>query len=99
MCSFQPNIRNLNAIGTDQDMAIYRRFAAQMLDLKLLLCAYHLQKNDTQKIRELVRQKGELNNVICDIHGRKYEVVKELGLVDSTDIDDFRIKLKSLKSV
>ena len=40
MGSFQPNIRNLNAIGTDQDMAIYRGFAAQIPDLKLLLCAY-----------------------------------------------------------
>ena len=99
MCSFQPNIRNLNAIGTDQDIAIYRGFATQIPDLKLLLCAYHLQKNDAQKIRELVRQKGALKNIICDIYGRNYGGVKELGLVDSTDIDDFRIKLESLKSV
>ena len=99
MCSFQPNIRNLNAIGTDQDIAIYRGFATQIPDLKLLLCAYHLQKNDAQKIRELVRQKGGLRNIICDIYGRNYGGVKELGLVDSTDIDDFRIKLESLKSV
>ena len=41
MCSFQPNIRNLNAIGTNQDMTIYRGFAAQIPDLKLILCAYH----------------------------------------------------------
>ena len=56
-------------------------------------------KNDAQKIRELVRQKGALKNIICDIYGRNYGGVKELGLVDSTDIDDFRIKLESLKSV
>ena len=41
-------------------MAIYRGFAAQTPDLKLLLCAYHLQKNDAQKMRELVRQKEAL---------------------------------------
>ena len=37
MCSLQSNIRNLNAIGTDQDMPIYRGFATQIPDLKLLL--------------------------------------------------------------
>ena len=99
LCSFQPNIRNLNAVGTDQDMAIYRGFATQIPDLKLLLCAYHLQKNDGQKMWELVRQKGALNNIVCDIYGRNYGGVKELGLADSTDIDDSRIKLESLKSV
>ena len=49
MCCFQPKIRNLNAIGTDQDMTIYRGFATQIPDLKLILCAYHQKKNDAQK--------------------------------------------------
>ena len=89
MCSFQPDIRNLNAIGTDQDIAIYRDFATEISDLKLLLCGYHLQKNDAQKIRELVRKNGALKNIICDICGRHYGGVMELGLADSTDIDDF----------
>ena len=99
MCSFQPNIRNLNAIGTDQDMPIYRGFATQITDLKLLLCAYHLQKNDAQKMRELVCQKRALKNIIWDIYGHNYGGVKKLGLADSTNIDDFQIKLESLKSV
>ena len=93
MCSFQPNIRNINAIGTDQDVAIYRSFAAQIADLRLFLCVYHLQKNDAEKIWELVHQKETHKNSVCDIYGRNYEEVKELGLVDSTDIDDFRINL------
>ena len=81
MCSLQLNIRNLNAIGTNQDMAIYRGFAAQIPDLKLLLCVYHLRINDAQKIREHVRQKRSLRNIICDIYGRDYGGVKKLGLV------------------
>ena len=56
MWCFEPNIRNLNAIGTDQDMSIYRGFAGQITDLKLLSCAYHPQKNIAQKILEPVRQ-------------------------------------------
>ena len=31
-----------------------------LLSRDLILCAYHLQKDDAQKIRELVRQKGAL---------------------------------------
>ena len=31
-----------------------------LLSRDLILCAYHLQKNDAPKIRELVRQKGAL---------------------------------------
>ena len=81
MCSLQLNIRNLNAIGTNQDMAIYRGFVAQIPDLKFLLCVYHLRINDAQKIREHVRQKRSLRNIICDIYGRDYGGVKKLGLV------------------
>ena len=58
-------------------MAIYRGFAAQIPDLKLFLYAYHLQRNDALKIRELVCQKGALKNIICDTYGRNYGRVKE----------------------
>ena len=80
-------------------MAIYRGFASQIPDLKLLLCAYHLQRNDALNIREFVCQKGALKNIIGEIYGRNCGGVKELRLVDSTDIDDLRIKLEGLKSV
>ena len=95
MCFFQPNTRNLNAIGTDQGMTMHMGFATQILYLKLLLYAHHLQKNDAQKIQKLICQKGALKIIIC----RNYGGVKELGLVNSTDMDDFQIKLESLKSV
>ena len=93
------SLRDLNAIGIDQDAAIYRVFASQIPNLKLLLCSYHLQKNDAEKIRELIRQKEALKKIICDIYARNYGGVKELGLADSTDVNNFRIKLESLKGV
>ena len=46
-------------------------------------------KNDAQKILELVCQKGALENIICDIYGQNYGGVKELGKVDSNNINDF----------
>ena len=56
-------------------------------------------KNDAQKKLELVCQKGALKNIICDIYGQNYGGVKELGKVDSNNINDFWIKLESLKIV
>ena len=56
-------------------------------------------KYDAQKIQELFRQNGTLKNIIFDICGRNYGGAKELGLADSTDIDNFRIKLESVKCV
>ena len=78
-------------------MSIYRGFAGQITDLKLLSCAYHPQKNIVQKILEPVRQQGALTKIICDIYGRNCEGGKELGLNDSTNIDDFRISVGSIK--
>ena len=51
------------------------------------------------KIQELFRQKGVFKKIISDIYGYNYGGVKELGLADWTNIDDFRSKLESLKSV
>ena len=63
-------------------MVIYRGSAADIPDLKLLLCTYYLQKNDTQKIPELVCLKGVLKKIISDVYGCNYEGVKKLRLVD-----------------
>ena len=69
MCFFQPNTRNLNAIGADQGMTMYKGFAAHMLYLKLCLYAHHLQKNDAWKIQKLICQKEALKNIICRNYG------------------------------
>ena len=39
MCSFQPKIRSLKTIGTDQDKAIYNGFSSQIPELNFLLCS------------------------------------------------------------
>ena len=92
MCSFQLNIRNLNAIGTDEEMAIYRGFAVQRPDF---MCLSSPKKWCTENTRAC-SSKGSTQNIICDIYGRNYEGVRELRLLDSIDIADF--KLESLKS-
>ena len=53
MCSFQPKIRSLKAIGTDQDKAIYNGFSSEILELNLLLCVFYLEKGDKSKLLQL----------------------------------------------
>ena len=50
MCSFQPKIRSLKTIDTDQDNAIYNGFSSQIPELNLLLCVLHLEKGDKSKL-------------------------------------------------
>ena len=49
MCSYQTNIRSLKTIEADQDRATYNGFSAQLPELNLLLCIFHLEKGDREK--------------------------------------------------
>ena len=49
MNTIQPKIKDLNAIATDQEVAIYQGFSSQITDLKLLLCVYHLKRLISEK--------------------------------------------------
>ena len=57
MCTFEPSIRSLKSIGTDLERAIFNGFASQITDLRLFLCALHLQKSDKRKLQQLVPKK------------------------------------------
>ena len=97
MCSFDPRLQNLKVIGTDQDVAIYNGFSMGNPELKLLLCVYHLEKSDCHKLSQLHPKKGAANKILADIYGCQYGSVKELGLADSTTIEDFDSNLVNLK--
>ena len=97
MCAHNPKIRDLRTIGTDQEMAIFNGFSSILPNLNLLLCVYHLEQGDKQKISNLVHQKGAKQAIIADIHGCRYGGVQEYGFADSTDPDDFYGKLEILQ--
>ena len=44
MCAHNPKIRYLHIIGADHEMAIFNGFSSILLNLNLLLCVYHLDK-------------------------------------------------------
>ena len=97
MCSFNHRLQNLKVIGTNQDVAIYNGFSMDNPELKLLLCVYHLEKSDRHKLSQLHPKKGAANKILVDIYGYQYGSVKELGLADSTTIEDFDSNLANLK--
>ena len=97
MCAHNPKIRDLRTIGRDQEMAIFNGFSSILQNLNLLLCVYHLEQGDKQKISNLVYQKGAKQAIIANIYGCRYGGVQEYGLADSTDPDDFHAKVESLQ--
>ena len=78
-------------------MAIFNGFSSILPNLILLLCVYHLEQGDKQKIYSLVHQKGAKQAIIADIYGCRYDGVQEHGLADSADPDDFHVKLENLQ--
>ena len=79
MCTFEPPIRSLKSIGTDLERAIFNDFASQITDLRLFLCALHLQKGDERKLQQLVPKKGSvaINQILRDTYGCQYGSIKE----------------------
>ena len=57
MCAHNPKIRYLRTIRTDQEMTVFNGFSSILPNLNLLLCVYHLEEGDKQKISNLVHQK------------------------------------------
>ena len=97
MCAHNPKIRDLRTLGTDQEIPIFDGFSSILPNLNFLLCVYHLEQGDKQKLCNLVHQKGAKQAIIADIYCYRYGGVQEYVLADSTDPDNFHEKLESLQ--
>ena len=99
MLAHQPFISNLKAIRTDLEKAIFNSFLSQIKDLKLLLCVFHLQRNDKRKLTELKPKGGSqaINTILADIYSPQHSTMMEYGLADSKDVNDLAIRLESLR--
>ena len=99
MCTFEPPIRSLKSIGTDLERTIFNGCASQITDLRLFLCALHLQKSDKRKLQQLVPKKGSvaIDQILRDIYGCQYGSIEEYGLADSKDPSDLNERIEKLK--
>ena len=97
MCFYQSNTRSFKTIGTDQDKAIYNGFLAQTSELNLSSCAFYLEKGDRKKLFQLNLLKGAIKRILADIYRSHYRAIREYGLTDSKDNEDFAVRLESMR--
>ena len=97
MFSFDHRLLNLEVIGTDQDATIYNSFSMDDPELKLLLCAHHLEKCDRHKLSQLHPREGASKKILADISGCQFRSINELGLADYSTIKDFHSNLNNAK--
>ena len=90
-------LRSLKTVRTHQDRAIYNGFSTQIPELNLLLCDFHLEKEDIKKLLQLNPQKGAVKRILADIYGCHYGTIKEYGLADSKDNEDLAVRLEPLR--
>ena len=101
MRHFEPSIRPLKSIGTYLERAIFNGFASQITDLRLFLCALHLQKSDKRKFQQLVPKTASeaITQILRDIYGCQYGSIKEYGLTDSKDPNDLNERIEKSKYI
>jgi hypothetical protein len=88
-----PNLRNIQAIGTDGEQALVNAFPNSIF----LRCIKHFTDNIITKLRDLNFDAATMQEIIADIVGVESADERQLGLVDAVDSLDFDVKLASLE--
>ena len=95
--SLKPQLRNIRAIGTDGEEALYTAMKNVFHEAVHLRCFRHVRENILAKLRELNLTQSAQDEIISDIFGKKISATEQqLGLVDSTETE-FEEKLSTLK--
>jgi hypothetical protein len=94
-----PNLRAIQAIGSDGDEAIMNASLVCFQDAQKLLCSSHKKDNIQRKLKNDFRARVVASNhIIADIFGKDSESIYEKGLIDSITEQKFDIKVMSLKA-
>ena len=95
LISLKPSLRDIKAIGTDGEEALYSALKDTFHRAIHLRCFRHVRENILSKLRELHLTQSA---IISDIFGKRVsEYEQQLGLVDSTE-SEFDAKLKIVKN-
>ena len=100
-----PNLKSIQAIGSDGDEALQNAIEICFKDSIKLLCAGHKRENIERHghkrenierhLRSLKAATSSINHIIADIFGRERQ--SEKGLIDSMSADFFDNQLKEYK--
>jgi len=94
-----PNLRTIQAIGSDGDGAIMNASFVSFQDAQKLLCSSHKKDNIQRKLKNDFRARVVASNhIIADIFGKDSGSIYEKGLIDSITEQEFDRKVMSLKA-
>jgi hypothetical protein len=85
------------AIGTDGEAALCNAIKDSFPTAVHVCCLKHVKDSIEHKLHLLQFDKNGMQEILCDIFGHTNDQMRELGLADATDSDDFLAKLLSLE--
>ena len=97
LVSLKPEVKQIKAVGTDGELAICNAVKDNFPDAVHLRCLKHVKDSIENKLRDIQFNKTGLKEIMCDIFGMIGDGVKEIGLTDAADTDDFFKKLMPLE--
>ena len=92
-----PHVKHVKAIGTDGEQALCNAVKETFPASVHLRCLKHVRDSIEQKLRDLQFDKPGLQEIMHDIFGMISDGLKEIGLADAIDFDDFFRKLMPLE--
>ena len=92
-----PALRNIKAFGTDGEKALANAFENAYPDAIHVRCFKHFRDNIEHKLKSINLDSTSCEEILADIFGTSDSEQIQLGLVDSTDANDFATKLLALQ--
>ena len=92
------SLTSLCAVGTDGEEQLSNTFSTVFPEATKLLCSFHKRDNIKMKLRDMCVPERESKEIMNSIFGYQIEDTLYLGLIDSSDANDFQVKLEKLKS-
>ena len=96
--SLKPSIRNVKAFGTDGELALSNALKEHIPGAVALRCLKHIRDSIERKLNDLKYNSQGTSMIVSDIFGSIVDGVRELGLSDATNEEDFFAKLMSLEN-
>ena len=95
----KPKLLFVTKIGSDMDPALSEGAGDIFSQADKLVCLQHVMERDAFKLQKLGATTKAKQRIMCDIYESKQNKLLQFGPADVDNIEDFNVKLKSLKSV
>ena len=90
-------LRGIKKIGHDLDHAIPNGLCDILLSPEKLWCTQHMMERDAYKLDKKHASRTSKERIMTDIYGSQTDSIRQSGLADAMDEEDFQVKLYSLR--